>query len=270
MAIHPTALIDPGAELDSTVEVGAYAIIDGDTQIGADTRIYPHGSVQSGARIGQRCQIHPFAIISGAPQDRSFDGSISYVKIDDDVIVREGVTINRGTEAESTTVLGKRCFLMANAHIGHNCQIGDDVTIAHATVFAGRVIVENRAFIGGMCGIHQFCRIGELAMIAGGTLRVTQDVLPFMTCSPEGLTGPNTIGLKRAGFSTDERLDIRECYRTLFRSGHTLNHAIDLIDQAVRTDPGRRLVAFLRAPRHRAITKAARRSPRKSSPLENT
>ncbi len=265
MAIHPTALIDRGAELDSTVEVGAYAIIDGGTQIGAETRIYPHGYVHSGARIGCRCEIHPFAVVAGAPQDRAFDGSISYVRINDDVIVREGVTINRGTESESTTVLGKRCFLMANAHVGHNCEISDDVTIAHASVLAGRVIVQNRAFIGGMCGIHQYCRIGELAMIAGGTLRVTQDVPPFMTCSPQGLTGPNTVGLKRAGFSADERRELRECYRTLFRSGHALSHAVDLIDQAVRTNPGRRLVAFLRAPRKRAITKAARRSARDPS-----
>ena len=159
---------------------------------------------------------------------------------------------------------------MANAHIGHNCEIGHDVTIAHGTVLGGRVIVQDRAFIGGMCGIHQFCRIGELAMISGGDLRVTCDVPPFMTSSPQGLTGPNSIGLKRAGFSSEERLEIRECYRTIFRSGHALSHAIDLIDQAVRTNPGRRLVAFLRAPRKRAIAKPARRSVRDSCEADDT
>ena len=173
MKIHPTAVIDSSAQLDSTVEVGAYAIIEDGTQIAAETCIFPHGYVCRGARIGRRCEIHPFAVVAGAPQDHSYDGSPSYARIGDDTTVREGVTIHRGTEPESETVLGERCLVMTNAHVGHNCEIGDNVTIAHGAVLGGRVTIQNRATIGGMCGLHQYCRIGELAMISGGNLRVT-------------------------------------------------------------------------------------------------
>lgn len=265
MAIHPTAVIDSSAELDSTVEVGAYAIIEGGTQIGAETRIFPHGYICRGARIGRRCEIHPFAVVAGAPQDHSYDGSPSYARIGDDATVREGVTIHRGTEPQSVTVLGERCLVMTNTHVGHNCEIGDDVTIAHGAVLGGRVTIQNRATIGGMCGLHQFCRIGELAMISGGNLRVTADVPPFMMLGPDGLVGPNTIGLKRAGFSDEERREIRECYRTLFRSSRLLGSAIDLLEKTVRTDPGRRLIAFLKAPAKRTIARAPRGRTRSES-----
>ena len=259
MAIHSTAIVDQTAEIDSTAEVGAYAIIEGGVHVGAETRIYPHAYVAKGTTLGRRCQIHPFAVVGHLPQDLKFDGSPSYTRVGDETVIREHASIHRGTVPGSTTLVGRRCFIMSTAHIAHNCIVGDDVKIANGGMLAGHVEVGQGAFISAILGIHQFVRIGELAMVSGG-LRIPKDVPPFMTVGPAGVIGVNVVGLRRAGLGSAERLELRECHRILYRSELHFPEAIERVAQLVRTDPGRRVVEFLRAPSKRGFLRLKHRN----------
>jgi UDP-N-acetylglucosamine acyltransferase len=246
MSIHSTAIIDRRAELDPSVEVGAYAIVEAGVRIGAGTRLHPHSYIAAGTTIGQRCQVFPFAVIGHLPQDIKHKGERSYTQIGDDNLIREHVTIHRGTEPESTTRVGNGSFLMAASHVGHNCQVGHGVIMANGALLAGVVSVGDNAFISGNAVVHQFCRVGERVMV-GGCLRVTEDVPPFMLVGPLGVVGPNVVGLRRGGLSAAERLEIRRCYRIMYRSGVSVRQAIDRVAAEVQTEPGRRLAAFLQA-----------------------
>jgi UDP-N-acetylglucosamine acyltransferase len=252
VSIHPTAIVDKHAELDPTVEVGAYAIIEAGVQIGPETRVYPHAYISGGTRLGRGCQIHPFAVVGHHPQDLKWEGTPSYTEIGDETIIREGAQVHRGTMPESTTVVGKRVYIMATGHVGHNCEIGDDVIIANAGLASGHVQIGNRAFVSGCALLHQFVRIGELAMIGGGA-RVPCDVPPFVMVGPNGIIGPNVVGLRRAGIAPQERQEIRAAYKILFRSGLELPKALARVAEMVTTDPGRRLVEFLQAPSKRGL-----------------
>lgn len=246
MSIHPTAIVDKTTEIDPAAEIGAYAIIEPNVKIGAETRIYPHAYVSCGTTIGRRCRIHPFAVVGHHPQDLKWDGAPSYTTIGDGVVVREGAQIHRGTMPESTTVIGNHVYMMATSHVGHNCIIGDHVIMVNGVLVSGHVEIGQHAFLSGNSMFHQFIRVGEYAMISGGT-RVTNDVPPFMTCTPVGVIQTNVVGLRRAGFSREERLELRLAYKTLFRSGMPFREAIAQVVETVRTDPGRRLAAFLQA-----------------------
>lgn len=252
MAIHPTAIVDRRAELDPSVEVGAYAVIAADVRVGAGTRIYPHAYISEGTTLGQRCQVHPFAVVGHHPQDLKWQQQPSYTQIGDETIIREGAQVHRGTMPESTTIVGRRVYLMATGHVGHNCVIGDDVIIANAGLVSGHVEIGPRAFVSGCAVIHQFVRIGELAMIGGG-VRVSTDVPPFMLVTPDGLAGTNVVGLHRAGFTAQQRQELRQAYKTLFRSGLPFARALAQVAETVQTDAGRRLVEFLRTPSRRGI-----------------
>jgi UDP-N-acetylglucosamine acyltransferase len=252
MPIHPTAIVDKRAEIDPSVDVGAYTIIEAGVKVAAETKIYPHAYISQGTTIGQGCQIHPFAVVGHHPQDLKWQGAPSYTRIGDRTVIREGASVHRGTVPESTTIVGQRVYMMATSHVGHNCVVGDDVILANGAMLGGHVEVGRRTFVGGDVPIHQFVRVGELAMLAGG-LRVISDVPPFMLTGREGLTGPNVVGLRRAGFSREERLEIRAAYRTLFRSGLLFRAALEQVAAMVTTDSGRRLIEFLRAPSKRGI-----------------
>lgn len=252
MAIHPHAAVDRGAEIDPSAEVGAYAIIESGVQIGPEAKIFPHAYVSQGTTVGRGCQIHPFAVVGHPPQDLAWDGAPSYTTVGDGAIIREGATIHRGTMPESTTVVGNRVYLMANSHVGHNCVVADNVILANGALLGGHVHVGARAFIGGNTGIHQFVHVGELAIL-GGVLRVVTDVPPFMLAGPAGVEAANVIGLRRAGFSNEERMEIREAYRTLYRSGLLFRDAVARVAKTVKTDPGRRLVDFLQRPSKRGF-----------------
>jgi len=253
MPIHPTAVVDVSAEIDPAAEIGAWVVIERNVRIGAGTRIYPHAYISEGTTLGQRCQIHPFAVVGHHPQDVKWTGEPSFTQVGDETIIREHATIHRGTLPGSTTVIGQRCFIMANGHVAHNAQVGNQVIIANGALISGHVQVGDRAFISGNVVVHQFVRIGELAMIGGGT-RVGTDVPPFMTVIERNyLVGPNVVGLRRAGFSAAERHEIRRAYQLLCRSGLPFQQAVEQIAQMVRTAPGQRLVEFLRAPSRRGI-----------------
>ena len=253
MAIHPTAIIDKTAEIDQSAEVGAYAVVERNVRIGAETRLYPHTYIAEGTTLGRRCQVHPFAVVGHQPQDTKWPGEPSYLQIGDETVVREHASLHRGTIPGSTTVIGARCYIMSTGHVGHNCVIGDGVTIATGAMLAGHVEVGAGAFISGNAALHQFTRVGELAMI-GGNSSLGQDVPPFMLVRfPQVILGPNVIGLRRAGLGAAERLEVRQSYRVLYRSGLPFPKAVDQVAQSVRTDAGRRLVQFLRAPSKRGF-----------------
>lgn len=251
--------MDRRAEVAPTAEIGAYAVIDGPVTIEDGARIYWHASVCGRTHIGRDCQIHPYTMIGHAPQDLAYEGADTECFIGAETVLREGVTVHRGTAEGTSTLVGKRCFLMAYCHVGHNCEIGDDVKIVNAALLAGHVKVGNAAFISGMAGIHQFVRIGDLAMI-GGQARIRMDVPPFFTAVHFGeCSGLNSVGVRRAGFSTQERNEIRHAYRLIYRSGLTFAKAIEQLAGEVQTDPGRKLVTFLQAPSKRGICSARQR-----------
>lgn len=258
MAIHRTAVVDPHAELDATVEVGAGAVVEGDVQIGEGSRIWPYAFIAGGARIGRRVEIHPFATVGHAPQDLAYDGSRTYAEIGDGCVIREHVSVHRGTVPGSSTRVGKRCYLMANSHVAHNCVLGDDVKLANGALLAGYVSVGDRAFLGGGVAVHQFTRVGELVMVRG-LASVPMDVPSFMIAVADGVAGVNVIGLRRAGATREERADVQAAVRLLYRSGMPFRRAVAALPAAVRTDYGRRLVEFLQAPSKRGIAGLVRR-----------
>lgn len=244
MPIHPSAIIDRSAEIDASVDVGPYAIIEPGVRIGADTRVYPHAYIARGTTLGRRCAVHPGAVVGHHPQDLAWRDAPSYTRIGDDVIIREHAQIHRGTAPESATLVGDRCYIMATGHVGHNCVLGREVKVSNSALLAGYIEVGDGAFLSGNTSLHQFIRIGELVIVGGG-VRVNQDVPPFMMVVPEGVIGPNTIGMRRAGFSAAQRLEIREAYRLLYRSGLPFREAAARLAATAQSEPARRLVAFL-------------------------
>ena len=250
MPIHPTAIVDKHAEIDPAAEVGACAVVEAGVKIGAGTKLYPHAYISQGTTLGERCQIHPFAVVGHHPQDLKWGGSPSYTVIGDETIIRECAQVHRGTMPESTTVVGRHVYIMATGHVGHNCEIADGVIIANSGLVSGHVQIGRRAFVSGCALIHQFVRVGELAMLGGG-VRVTSDVPPFMLVTPDGVVGPNVVGLRRTGFTPEQRQEIRAAYKMLFRSGLPFRSALAHVAETVKTDPGRRLVEFLQVPSKR-------------------
>ncbi len=258
MPIHPTAIVDSKAEVDASADVGAYAVIEGGATIGPQVKIWHHAFVAQGTRIAARAQIHPFAVVGHYPQDVKWNGAPSYTTIGEDTVIREGAEIHRGTMPGSTTSIGARVFMMSHSHVGHNCALEDDVIMASGALLAGHVQVGRRSFISGNASVHQFARIGELVMVRGLSA-VIQDVAPFMTYAFDGLSGPNVVGLRRAGLSAEERAEIRAAHRILFNSALPFPKAVEQFAAVVRTEPGRRLLAFVQSPTKRGFSRLRRR-----------
>ncbi len=226
--IHPTAIIDPSAQLAEDVEVGAYSIIGEDVQIGRGTRILAHAHILPHTRIGERNEIHMGAVIGHDPQFVGFDRStVSYTILGNENVIREYVTIHRGIKPGSETRIGNQCFIMACAHIAHDCRVGNQVILANYAGFSGHVEVGDRVFCSGYAGFHQFVRVGTMAMISGQT-RVSRDVPPYTTCVFDcRIIGLNTVGLRRGGVKPETRLALAAAYKAIFRSGLGLTHALE-------------------------------------------
>ncbi|MCS6772019.1 MAG: acyl-ACP--UDP-N-acetylglucosamine O-acyltransferase [Kiritimatiellae bacterium] len=249
MAVHPTAIIDPRAEVATDAEIGAYTVVGPWSVIGPRVRLGPHVVVVSHTRIGEGTQVHPHAVLGDAPQDLAFEDRQSWVDIGRNVVIREGVTIHRGTKADSTTLVGDGCFLMANSHVAHNVVLGHRVILANGALLAGYVEVGPGAFISGNAVVHQFCRIGRLAMISGGSA-ISQDVAPFCTtysASRNRLAGLNVVGMRRAGFSAEERLQVRRAFRLLFREGLSPSEAVARIRAELPAGPAWEMADFAAA-----------------------
>ncbi len=246
MPIHPTAIVHPKAELDSTVEVGPYAIIDEHVRIGAGTCVMARAHLTGYTTIGRNNQIHIGAVLGHEPQDLKFDRSCrSYLTIGNDNIFREYVTVHRGTAPESATIIGNNCLLMANSHVAHNCVLGDRVILANAVLLAGHVHVADRAFLSGGSVVHQFIRIGRLAMLSGLS-RISMDAPPFTTVAERNeIHGLNTVGLQRAGIAPTAISELKKLYRLVYRSNLSMAEALAQGD-AFTTPEAREFVAFIR------------------------
>jgi UDP-N-acetylglucosamine acyltransferase len=230
MNIHPTAIISDSAKLGTNITVGPYAVIESDTTIGDHTEIRAHACVKRFTHMGSSNIIYEGAVIGGEPQDLGFKDGMSFARLGSRNQIREGVTIHRGTEEGSATIIGSDCFFMAYAHIAHNCQLGNNVILANNVALAGHVEIEDQVFISGGVVVHQFCRLGRLAML-GGNSKIVQDCLPFVITDgiPGRASGLNIIGLRRAGFKAGDIKELKRAYRILLRSRVRLEEALEML-----------------------------------------
>ncbi|TAE72494.1 MAG: acyl-ACP--UDP-N-acetylglucosamine O-acyltransferase [Bacteroidetes bacterium] len=228
------AYIHPNAKIGKNVTIEPFAVIYDNVEIGEDSWIGAHAVVMSGARIGNNCKIHPHAIISNVPQDLKFGGEETLAIIGDRTIVRECVTINRGTADKFKTEIGKDCLLMAYVHVAHDCMIGDKCILANSVQVAGHVEIGYHAILGGTSAVHQFVKIGAHVMVGGGSL-VRKDVPPFITVAREPLTyeGLNLVGLRRRGFSNETIGQLQESYKLLYQSGMNTAEALKVIESDI-------------------------------------
>jgi UDP-N-acetylglucosamine acyltransferase len=229
MAIHPTAIIEDNVEIGPDCEIAAYAVIKPYTRLGARNRVFEH------------------AVIGGEPQDVKFQGETSYLEIGDDNIIREYCTFHRANGEGEITRIGSRNFFMVGVHVAHNCEIGDDNIFANEVALAGHIRVEDHVFLSNNVGAHQFVRMGRYAMI-GGKSKIVQDVLPFFITdgNPSRLRGVNSVGLRRGGFSEEERRALKDAYKLLFRSTMPIQDALRELEQ-VDDENVAHLVRFIRS-----------------------
>ena len=249
MSIHPTAIISKTAELDSSVDVGANVIIEEHVKIGGGTRIWANAYLTGHTEIGRDNEIHMGAVIGHEPQDLKFDRTCrSYLKIGDRNVFREYCTVHRGTEPESATVIGNECYLMATAHVGHNCVIGNHVIICNCALVAGHVHIGDRAFISGGVVIHQFTRVGRLAMFSGNA-RVSMDVPPFTLAAERNeIHALNLVGLRRMKISREAIAELKQLYQLFYLSGSNGTQALKeaSADGAYKTTEAREFIEFVR------------------------
>ncbi|MEX0588285.1 MAG: acyl-ACP--UDP-N-acetylglucosamine O-acyltransferase [Cyanobium sp.] len=250
--IHATAVVDPRAQLAEGVEVGPYAVIGPEVEIGAGCRIGPHVVLDGRVRMGSGNHIFPGACIGLEPQDLKYTGDPTEVVLGDDNTIRECVTINRATTGRQQTRLGSGNLLMAYCHLGHNCDLGDRIVIANGVAVAGHVVIGDRAVIGGVLGVHQFVHIGTLAMV-GGMSRIERDVPPFSIVEghPSRVRALNKIGLRRSGLveldGGQQFEELKRAWTLLYRRGHTLAEALELLRRDPLGAAANHLCAFLEA-----------------------
>jgi UDP-N-acetylglucosamine acyltransferase len=237
--IHPTAIVDSKAEISSDVEIGPYAIIGENVSIGSGTVIGSHVVIEPYVNIGPDCKIFQFAAIGAPPQSLKYKGERTYIKIGRATIIREFVTIHRGTDfGGGITQIGDECFLMAYTHIAHDCLIGRQVVMSNNATLGGHIVIGDHATVGGLTAIHQFVNVGDYAFI-GGKSAVVKDIPPFVIAAGDRakLHGLNTVGLKRQGFSLKTLSELKKVYRIVFRIGITLNEAIERVNAEVEQIP---------------------------------
>jgi UDP-N-acetylglucosamine acyltransferase len=237
--IHPTAVIDPRAELAAGVRVGPYSVIGPEVAIAADVEIGAHVVLEGRVRIGARARIGHGAVIGGVPQDLKYrEGTPSGVSLGEDTAVREYVTIHRATKEGHDTTVGRHCLVMASSHIAHDCVLGDHVIVINYAGLTGHVTVGDRATIGGLTGIHPFGRIGAYAYV-GGCSKVNQDVPPFVMVDgvPAVARAVNVVGMRRGGIDAPSRRRVQEAFRILYRSGQAPGAAIKQVRAALGGDP---------------------------------
>ncbi len=268
--IHPTAVIERGAELAPDVRVGPYSVIGAQVTIAAGAEIGAHVVLEGRVRIGARCRVGHGAVIGGAPQDLKFrEGTPVGVSLGDDTAVREYVTIHRATHEGHDTTVGRHCLIMASSHIAHDCSLGDHVIVINYAGLTGHITVEDRVTIGGLTGIHPFSRIGTYAYI-GGCSKVTQDVPPFMMVdgAPAVARSINAVGMRRGGVDAASRRQVQAAFRLLYRSGMAPGPAIKRVKEELGAHPlVARLVEFVETSK-RGIVPGAGRAGRDAEPIE--
>jgi UDP-N-acetylglucosamine acyltransferase len=249
MSHHPLANVHPEAKIGNNVVIDAFATIQKDVIIDDGTWIGPNAVIWDGARLGKNVKVFPGASISAVPQDLKFAGEKTETFIGDNTVIREFVTISKGTSDKFKTVVGNNCLLMAYVHIAHDCFVGNNCILANTVQVAGHVTIDDWAIIGGASALHQFVKIGSHVMISGGSL-VRKDVPPFIKAAREPLTyaGINSVGLKRRGFSSEKINEIQEVYRYIFLKGLNNSKALDLVESELPACEERdHIVNFIRS-----------------------
>lgn len=247
MPIHPTAIVDPRADIAATAEIGPYVVIDGPVSIGAGTRVLAHALLTGRTTLGRDNVVHMGAVLGHEPQDLTWIDRDCGVRIGDGNVFREHSQVHRATKAGGETVIGNGNYFMANAHAGHDCQIGNDTIIANGALLAGHVHVDDRAFVSGNCVVHQFVHIGRLALLRGLS-RTSRDVPPF--CIMDGthtVRAVNRVGMRRAGMSAEQIRAVQRAFVALFRTSRNLRIAMADIEQQPQTAEVDELLQFIRS-----------------------
>lgn len=265
--IHPLAHVAPGATLGEGVRIGPFCTVGPEVKLGEGVVLHAHVNLDGDTTIGARTEIYPFASLGTPPQDLSYKGEPTRLTIGADCVIRESVTVNRGTPKTGLTAIGDRCFLMAYAHVAHDCRVGDNVIFANGATLGGHSKVGDFVFLGGLCAVHQFTRIGDFAMV-GGVTGVKDDVIPFgMAFGANGtageLIGLNVIGMKRRGFSRDDMRTVRACYEALFYGPGVFAERFAAARETYGAHPAAgRLITFIGAEEKRPIMMAAPKKTR--------
>ncbi len=254
MSIHPTAVIDPKANLGTGITVGPLAVIEAGAVLGDGCTVHAHAFVGSHVTMGKNCTVGHGAVLGGDPQDFAFKPQVrSRVVIGDGTKIHECVTIHRGTVDGSETVVGESCFLMGGAHLAHNVRLGSGVIIANNALLAGHVHVADRVFIGGGCVFHQHIRIGRLAICQGASA-FSKDIPPFVIAAERnGVAGLNVVGLRRAGLGAEERAEIKRAFALLYRSGKNATQAIAAARAEKWNEVGREFWDFASAAKKKGL-----------------
>ncbi len=236
--VHPTAVVEPGAELGSGVKVGPFCHVEAGAVLGDGCKLESYATVRNGTTMGARNTVCQGAVIGGDPQDRKYSGEPTFLRIGEDNTFREYVTIHRATGEGNSTVVGSRCFLMAFVHLGHNCHLMDDITIANNVGLAGHVTVESLSSIMGMTGVHQFARVGRAAFVAGMS-RIVKDCPPFMISGgmDQQVYDINAIGLRRLGIGQETRLALHKVCKLMFKSQLSFRHSLEVVLREVNQLP---------------------------------
>jgi len=256
MDIHPTAIIHKDVKLADDVKVGPFSIINEEAEIGAGSEIGSHVLIDSGTIIGKNCRIHHGAVLGTMPQDLKFEGEKTHLTIGDETVIREYATLNRGTKYRGKTVVGKNCFIMAYAHIAHDCLLGDHVILANSVNLAGHIEIGDFAIVGGVVPVHQFVKIGAHSIVGGG-FRVQKDVCPYGLVAgyPLKTTGLNRIGLQRRGFPQKTLQILEKTFRILFKSQLNTSQAVERIKAEVELIPEVQTILEFIAKSERGIIK---------------
>lgn len=236
--IDSTAVVSSRAQLGVNVHVGPHAVIEDDVVIGDHSFIGPHALVSGGVRLGRECKVFPFAAIGGPPQDLKYKGEPTTLEVGDKCVMREYVTLNRGTVDSGKTVIGSNCLFMANSHIAHDCRVGSNVILANSVALGGHVHLGSWVIVGGLTPVHQFCHVGEHAMIGGG-FRIVKDVPPYILAGQHPLVfeGLNSVGLRRRGFTPRTVELLEQAYTLIYRSNLNVSQAVARIKQEVELIP---------------------------------
>lgn len=245
--IHPTAAVDPSLSLPADVHVGAFAVVEAGVTLGAGCRIGEHAVVRTGSELGDGVVVDSFAVVGGAPQMRGDVPAQGRVRIGARTVLREGVTVNRPTKAEGVTSVGADCMLMANSHVGHDCAVGDGVTLANNVMLAGHVHVGAGTFVGGGAGVHQFVRIGQGVMV-GGNAAISYDVPPYAIAAERNqIHGLNVVGLRRGKMAPEAIADLKRCYHAVYAGPGDLRSRVEGLlrqERAGAQPPGTSFLQF--------------------------
>lgn len=250
VVIHPTSLIDSGAKIGAGTTVGPYSVIGEDVEIGSNCTVHNHVVITGKCRIGDNNIFHSHSVIGGQSQDLKYSGEPTYLEIGDFNNFREFVTINRGSEPESKTIIGSHGNFLAYSHIAHDCVVGDHVIFSNNGTLAGHVHMDDYAILGGLTAVHQFCRIGKHA-ITGGCSKIVQDVPPFMVAdgNPAEIRSINSVGLQRRGFGEEQIKALKEAYKVVFLRNLTISEAINQLKASASDSnediPLQELIAFI-------------------------